>query len=143
MLEEVDMMEQVDMVMVNNTDQVVVEMEVGEAEAPTILQAGAEATCPTNRSIESNVLQYCHAKSMDQVLLTLKTIPSDVSPTEVERLNMLFQAQVAEQLCIALLVTGATNKFITEKQVEQARLREVKDTSTGGLVILNCQRRAQ
>ena len=43
---------------------------------------------------------------------------------------MLFQAQVAGQPCIALLDTGATNNFITEKQVEQAGLNIVQDTST-------------
>jgi len=67
---------------------------------------------------------------LDQVLLTLKSVPQEISPTKVERLNMLFQAQVAGQPCIALLDTGATNNFITERQVEQAGLKVVKDTST-------------
>ena len=67
---------------------------------------------------------------MDQVLLTLSSIPNAISPTKVERLNMLFHAQVAGQPCIALLDTGATNNFITEKQVEQAGLNMVQDTST-------------
>ena len=67
---------------------------------------------------------------LDQVLLTLSAIPNAISPTKVERLNMLFQAQVAGQPCIALLDTGATNNFITEKQVEQAGLKLVQDTST-------------
>ena len=69
-------------------------------------------------------------KLTEQLLLTLKSIPKEISPTEVERLNMLFQAQVAGQPCIALLDTGATNNFITEKKVEQAGLKINKDTST-------------
>ena len=69
-------------------------------------------------------------KLMDQVLLTLSSIPNAISPTKVDRLNMLFHAQVAGQPCIALLDTGATNNFITQKQVEQAGLNIVQDTST-------------
>ncbi len=69
-------------------------------------------------------------KLLDQILLTLSNIPNAISPTKVERLNMLFHAQVAGQPCIALLDTGATNNFITQKQVEQAGLNIVHDTST-------------
>ena len=60
----------------------------------------------------------------------LNSISAEISPTPVDRLNMLFQAQVAGHACIALLDTGATATFITEKQVKCSGLRIVQDTST-------------
>ena len=61
---------------------------------------------------------------------TLLAIPKSISPTSVERLNMLFSAQVAGQNCIALLDTGATLSFITERMVRRAGLKLTQTTST-------------
>ena len=60
----------------------------------------------------------------------LNSISTEISPTPVDRLNMLFQAQLAGQTCLALLDTGATATFITEKQVKCSGLRIFQDTST-------------
>ena len=61
---------------------------------------------------------------------TLQRVPKNISPTHVDRLNMLFSAQVAGQQCIALLDTGASLNFISESLAHRAQLKMSQATST-------------
>jgi len=64
------------------------------------------------------------------VCLTLQNVPQYISTINVDRLNMLFSAQVAGQQCIALLDTGASLNFISDTLVHRAGLKMSQATST-------------
>ena len=66
----------------------------------------------------------------DNLYSTLASISPTISPSkDIDRLKLLFKAQTAGIQCIALLDTGASSNFITEKQVHRAGLKISDNTS--------------